>query len=230
MEKEIREYYNKSIDKTWWDFFDKFDITNFEEMIKALSSLKISGKIIYPEFEDIFKAFFYCPKDKFKVVVLGLSPYHDSSGIGIAFANRIGTTNLSPSLKILHEELMDTGLGRIHSGNCDLVEWCKQGVLLINSSLTVEKGKPKSHLDIWKWFIKDLITRLAEEEGYVFVFMGSEAKSFNTYIKDNVKNICINVVHPAADLHHNSYKFRGSDCFRMINEALISQNKKEIIW
>lgn len=179
------------------------------EIIENLNFLYSKGFIITPEKKDIFKCFTTCPYKDLKVVMIGLDPYPQKGiATGIMFGNKRGTQVLSPSLNIIKEALFNPEENVLWpndktvdylSNNFDITleSWSQQGVLLLNSALTCLVNNSESHVDLWRPFIKDLVTELnKQKEGLVYVLFGSVAKTLETYINHN-KNLVLKEHHPA---------------------------------
>ncbi len=184
-------------------------------------------KIIYPRARDMFNALKYTDYDKVKVVILGQDPYHNErEAHGLAFSVQEGISN-PPSLKNIFKELKDD-LG-IERTNGNLSDWSKQGVLLLNTVLTVEKHKPNSHKNKgWEKFTDKIIYFLNEKENpIVFILWGNNAKAKKRLIT-NSKHLIIETSHPSPFSYN--YGFKGSKPFSKTNEYLIKINKKPIKW
>ena len=137
-------------------------------------------------------------------------PQHGIS-LGYAFGN--AKEIKSSSLRIINEELTRTH-GELEDSS--LITWAQQGILLLNSSLTVETGKISSHYKIWEQFMIDLVKTLSKQD-YIWVLMGSRAQSFQFCIN---KGSVIKVKHPASDVYNDGKGFRGSNVFIRIDEEL----------
>lgn len=191
----------------------------FENCLEKINILRENNISIYPPNNQILRAFKECPMDTCKVVIIGQDPYHNvyngkPSACGVAFATENGY--VSPSLKIMFEELH-----REYDKDYrpeDLFRWCKEGVLLLNTSLTVEESKPNSHKPIWETFISMLIEAISTAKpNLVWLLMGNEAKSFE---KNILNGNIVKTVHPMADRYGAKVKFVGSDCFKKVNYFL----------
>lgn len=192
-----------SIDEYFGDWLKIIDRTELQRLLSTLSLLYKTKKI-YPNQSDVFKAFHLCPLKELKAVFIGQDPYPDSfqgkpRATGILFGNRseISEDNLSPSLKIIKEGTINFEIPH----NCiifdqTLESWAKQGVLMINSALTVEAGKVGSHSLMWREFTSLMLKNLSEyETGITYVLFGEQAQSFKSCI--GVNNYVICVKHPA---------------------------------
>lgn len=184
-------------------------------------------KIIFPPYENIFDALRFTDYDDVKVVILGQDPYHGlGEAHGLSFSVREGI-KMPPSLLNIFKELYaDLGIKR---NKTDLTDWTKQGVLLLNSIMTVEKDKPLSHKDKgWEIFTDTVISKLNERETpVIFVLWGSFARSKKELITNPIHKI-IESAHPSP--LSASRGFFGSRPFSKINNCLKSMGKEEIKW
>lgn len=183
---------------------------------------------IYPPKELIFRALELTPFENIKVVILGQDPYHgEGEANGLAFSVNKGV-ELPPSLRNIYEELKsDMGIKIPNHG--DLTSWAKQGVLLLNSVLTVEKDKPASHRNIgWEEYTDSIIKKISDKkENIVFILWGKYAQSKKAFI-DERKHLVISSPHPSPFSANKG--FFGSKPFSKTNTYLKSKGKKEIDW
>lgn len=204
------------------------DVLRSEWFIELINSVKkeYNVKTIFPLKEDIFNAFIYTPFSSVKVVILGQDPYHgEHEAHGLSFSVKKGIS-MPPSLNNIFKELYDdTGIKRT---NTDLSDWAYQGILLLNSILTVEKDKALSHNFIgWEKFTDEVIKKLSDRGNVIFVLWGSYAKQKKILI-NNKKNYIIESVHPSPLSCYRG--FFGSKPFSKINEILRMNGNKEIKW
>ena len=211
-----------------WDILLKDEIK--KEYFKNLGVFvknEYHKKIIYPEYKNIFNALRYTDYDQVKVVILGQDPYHgEHEAHGLSFSVPVGI-KMPPSLLNIFKELNnDLGIKRTKT---DLTDWAKQGVLLLNSIMTVVKDTPLSHKNKgWEIFTDRLIELLGErEEHMVFILWGSYARSKKELIK-NKKHLILESVHPSP--LSASRGFFGSKPFSKTNEFLKKNNMEEIKW
>lgn len=200
------------------DYFKKLGVFVKDEYNK---------KIIYPEYKNIFNALRYTDYNKVKVVILGQDPYHgEGEAHGLSFSVREGVKKPPSLLNIFKELESDLGIKRTKT---DLTDWAENGVLLLNSIMTVVKDSPLSHKDKgWEIFTDKLIELLGErEESLVFIFWGSYARSKKVLIK-NKKHLILESVHPSPLSAHRG--FFGSKPFSKTNEFLIENNIEPINW
>lgn len=185
-------------------------------------------KTIYPPKEDIFAALKNTPFKDVKVVIVGQDPYHgEGEAMGLSFSVHDGI-KLPPSLKNIYQELKDDlGYEPVKSG--DLTKWTKEGVLLLNATLTVVKDTPNSHSKLgWGLFTDYIIKVLNEkEEPVVFILWGNFARSKKEFIT-NKKHLVIESAHPSPFSARNG--FFGSRPFSKTNEFLKKNNIEEIDW
>lgn len=194
-----------------------------EYFIKLLKTLQIEyrTKTIFPPKHDVFRAMRLTDYDNIKVVILGQDPYHgEGEAEGLSFSVRDGIRK-PPSLKNIFKELEDD-LGYKEPQSGSLVKWTKEGVLLLNSLLTVEKDKPLSHKKLgWERFTDEIIKKINEKETpVVFILWGAYAKSKKTYIT-NKNHYIIESTHPSPFSARNG--FFGSKPFSKTNKFLISK-------
>ncbi|MFA5409580.1 MAG: uracil-DNA glycosylase [Bacilli bacterium] len=185
------------------------------------------NKIVYPKVQDMFNALKLTSYNNIKVVILGQDPYHgEGEAHGLSFSVREGIT-LPPSLVNIFKELYnDIGIKRAR-GTLD--DWAMQGVLLLNTVLTVEKDKPNSHKGKgWENFTDAIIKKLNErKDSIVFILWGNNAKAKKDLIT-NPKHLVLESSHPSPFSCH--YGFEGSKPFSKTNEFLIKNQKKPVKW
>lgn len=217
------------LEKSWKKRLEnEFEKPYMEKLKHFLVEEKKAGKNIYPPGPKIFAAFDATPFDKVKVVILGQDPYHGpGQAMGLSFSVPDGV-RFPPSLRNIFKELHDdVGAEIPKSGN--LSKWAHEGVLLLNSVLTVEEGKAGSHQGKgWEQFTDAAIHHLAEEkENLVFILWGSYAQKKAAFV-DHKKNLVIESVHPSPLSSHRG--FFGSKPFSKTNKYLESKGIKPIDW
>lgn len=184
-------------------------------------------KRCFPEYKNIFNALRYTDYDEVKVVILGQDPYHGiGEAHGLSFSVQEGCKR-PPSLDNIFKEL-ESDL-HIHRENNDLTDWAKQGVLLLNSIMSVQMDRPLSHQNHgWEMFTDAIISKLNErEKPVIFVFWGSYARSKKVLIT-NPQHKIVESVHPSP---LSAYRgFFGSRPFSKINRYLKEIGEKEIQW
>ena len=212
----------------------KWDIILKEEMKKdyfrklgTFVKHEYATKRCFPEYKNIFNALRYTDYDGVKVVILGQDPYHGiGEAHGLSFSVQEGCKR-PPSLDNIFKEL-ESDL-HIHRENNDLTDWAKQGVLLLNSIMSVQMDRPLSHQNHgWEMFTDAIISKLNErEKPVIFVFWGSYARSKKVLIT-NPQHKIIESVHPSP---LSAYRgFFGSRPFSKINRYLKEIGEKEIQW
>lgn len=194
-----------------------------------LKEEKEKGKKILPYSSDILNAFIYTRRGNVKVVILGQDPYPNRAyAMGLAFSVPENSPQIPASLQNIYKELKDD-LG-VERTNGSLLDWAKQGVLLLNTSLTVEEGKPNSHSYIgWHELVKEVIETLStEQDGLVFILWGANAHAYEQYIKCPKRHMIIRSAHPSPLSAHKG--FFGSKPFSKTNFFLESVGKEPIKW
>ena len=211
-----------------WDNVLKEEIKKdyFINLLNTVNEL-YNTKTIYPPKKDVFNAFRLSYND-IKVVILGQDPYH-GEGEAHGFAFSCLKTPIPPSLKNIYKELKtDLNIEKdILDGN--LLPWVKQGVMLLNTGLTVEKDKPNSHKDLgWHTFTDSVIQKLNErEKPLVFILWGNNAREKKKYIT-NPKHLIIESAHPSPFSANNG--FFGSRPFSKTNDFLKKNGINPINW
>lgn len=218
------------LEKTWKKALGEYLETEaFVSLMKFVQNEYSSQRTIYPSFKNIFSAFDLTPWNKVRVVILGQDPYHGTGQAhGLAFSVP-ESIPLPPSLRNIYKELSaDLGIDtKKRSGN--LAHWADQGVLLLNSVLTVEADKAASHAKKgWELFTDYIIEKLSnEKEHLVFILWGSYAQKKGSTIDHN-KHLVITSPHPSP---LSSYRgFFGSQPFSQTNTYLESHNYTRITW
>ena len=216
------------IDKSWYEVLNgEFDKPYFFK-IREFVRTEYKNKVIFPEPKDIFNAFNSTSFNKVKVVIVGQDPYHgEGQAHGLSFSVNKGV-DIPPSLKNIFKEIEDD-LGLVPKNSGNLQHWADQGVLLINTVLTVEKGKPHSHKGIgWEEFTNTAIKKLSEKRhGLVFLLWGNSAQEKEKLI-DLDRHLVLKSVHPSPLSAYNG--FFGCKHFSQTNNYLESINKSPIEW
>lgn len=211
-------------------FNDWMKVINPNLLLQILKS--IDNVDICPQKQDVFNAFKLCSLEDCKVVFLGQDPYPQRGvATGILFGNRnsVKEEDLSPSLQIIKEAVIDyTKPHNVVSFDNTLESWARQGILMINSALTVEVNKIGSHTNIWRPFIAQLLQNLSSyHTGILYVLFGQQAQTFEPYIKKENNHI-LKENHPA--FYARSKKRMPSDVFFKINTYLCKQYNQTIEW
>lgn len=219
---------NVNIKKEWQEVLkEEFEKEYFISLMNFVS-YEYKNKVVYPEAKNIFNAFNLCSFNDTKVVIIGQDPYHQpNQAHGLCFSV-LDPTPCPPSLKNIYKEIeLDLEI-ELPTSN-DLSRWAKQGVLLINATLTVEANKAGSHQNKgWEEFTDSVINHLAKEkQGIVFLLWGSYAQKKGGFI-DETKHLVLKSVHPSP---LSAYRgFFGNNHFSQTNNYLISNGKKPIDW
>ena len=215
------------INKNWDKILEEEFKKDYFKKLGIFVKNEYKSKIIFPPYENIFDALRFTDYDNVKVVILGQDPYHGlGEAHGLSFSVK-DNVKMPPSLLNIFKELYsDLGIKRTKS---DLTDWTKEGVLLLNSIMTVEKDKPLSHKNKgWEIFTDTVISKLNErEEPVIFLLWGSFARSKKELITNNRHKI-IESVHPSPLSANRG--FFGSKPFSKINNYLKNMDKEEIKW
>ena len=216
------------IEESWKEALkDEFEKPYFENLVRYLHEEKSAGQTIYPPGRQIFKAFELTPVDKVKIVILGQDPYHGAGqAMGLSFSVPDGIP-APPSLKNIFKEIHDD-LGITMSGRPNLERWARQGVLLLNASLTVQAGMPNSHSKIgWTEFTDAVIRWLSTHRtGIVFLLWGSYARAKKALI-DTSRHYVLEAAHPSP-LARGA--FFGCRHFSKTNDILIKEGLEPVDW
>ena len=221
---------NIKIHESWLKFIkSEFDKEYMKNIKNSILNYKKSGKIIYPKNNEIFNAINLTEFEETKVIILGQDPYHGpGQAHGLSFSVKDGIKP-PPSLINIFKEIESDLSINVEKENGNLTRWAKQGVLLLNSLLTVEKGKPLSHKEIgWETLTDKIIEVLNQNKrGLVFILWGSHARSKKYLISQN-KNLIIESSHPSPLSAHRG--FIGSKPFSRTNKYLVKNNMNPINW
>ena len=206
-----------------WDLMlkNEFNKTYFKNLTSFINN-EYETKTIFPKKEDIFNSFNYCSYSNVKVVVIGQDPYHNfNQAHGLAFSVIKGN-KIPPSLRNIYKEL-NSDLGIDIPSHGELTSWAKQGILLLNTILTVEAHSPLSHKNKgWEYFTDEVISILNNDnKPKVFVLWGNNAISKNKLIT-NKNHLIISSSHPSPLSARHS--FFGSKVFSKINKFLNINN------
>lgn len=216
------------LEKSWKDVLkEEFQKDYMKELQAFLVGEKKKGQLIYPSSPNIFNAFNYTPFDKVKVVIIGQDPYHgpnQAHGLSFSVQNGIKTP---PSLLNIYKELQNDIPGFVIPQHGDLTNWAKQGVLLLNATLTVEAGKAGSHKKKgWERFTDEVIKKLSERrKGIIFLLWGKFAQSKAVLI-DHSKHYFLVAPHPSP----LARGFKGCQHFSKTNALLRKIGLQEINW
>lgn len=217
------------IERSWKKVLEReFDEKYFEDLTKFVKGEYKKGTV-YPPAKFIFNAFELTPFDKVKVVILGQDPYHGvNQANGLAFSVN-DNIQIPPSLINIYKEIESDIGEKTKNKNGNLENWAKQGVLMLNATLTVRAHRAASHQNKgWEKFTDTVVKILSEQkENIVFILWGSYAQKKGSVIDEN-KHLVIRSVHPSPLSAYNG--FFGSKPFSQTNAYLIFNNKDPIVW
>lgn len=205
-----------------------FESAYMAELRQFLGEQKALGKTIYPAGDEIFAALNATAFEAVKVVILGQDPYHGpGQAHGLSFSVRKGV-RIPPSLQNIYKELA-TDVDFVRPDHGCLSEWAEQGVLLLNSVLTVEAGLAASHQSKgWEKFTDSVVSHLnVDATGIVFILWGNYAQKKGAMI-DRDRHLVLQSVHPSP--LSASHGFFGNHHFSKSNEYLLAQDKSAIDW
>jgi uracil-DNA glycosylase len=209
---------------------EEFEKPYMKQLEVFLASEIKAGAEIYPPFEEIFNAFCHTPFEKVKVVIMGQDPYHGKGQAhGLSFSVARGVSQ-PPSLQNIFKELKDD-LGIEPPSHGSLIDWADQGVLLLNATLTVRAGEPKSHFGRgWELFTDRVVQLLCmRKDPLVFILWGkSAAEKFEHIQKNAAQHLVLTAAHPSPFSAHSG--FFGCKHFSKTNEFLKKIGKKPIDW
>ena len=212
----------------WKEFLrDELNSNNFQAIMSALA-IERKNFTIFPENDEIFRAFDFTIPSNIKVVIIGQDPYHgkgQAHGLSFSVPNGVKTP---PSLRNIFIELQ-SDLKYYISSNGNLESWAKQGVLLLNSTLTVKEKKAGSHQKIgWELFTDSIIKKISDKnEGVVFLLWGAFAQKKSLLI-DTRRHHILTTTHPSP---FSAYRgFFGCKHFSKTNKILLNNNQKPINW
>ena len=207
---------------------DQFSETYMKKLKDFLLSEKKSGKRIFPPGREIFTAFNLVSSESVRAVIIGQDPYHgEKQANGLCFSVNNGIEN-PPSLNNIFKELKENyNITRLNS---DLSDWSNQGVLLLNSILSVRRKFPGSHRHIgWETFTDNVIKIISNEKSnLIFMLWGNYAKNKEKFIHDN-NHLILKSGHPSPLSANKGYWF-GNKHFLKCNDFLIKQNMRPIKW
>ena len=204
-----------------------FQDENYQK-IRSFLKQEYSHHIVYPDMYDIFNCFKLTPFDQVKVVLLGQDPYHnEGQAHGLCFSVQDGV-DAPPSLVNIYKELHDDlGCPIPKSGN--LTKWAKQGVLLLNTALTVRAHMANSHKNCgWTWFTDNVIQRISQQRDHVvFILWGGNARSKKSLI-DSSRHCILECAHPSPLSAYNG--FFGCRHFSKANQYLVEHDVSPVDW
>ncbi|HIF9228390.1 TPA: uracil-DNA glycosylase [Photobacterium damselae] len=216
--------------QSWQNFLQQQQQQEYFEQIQSyVANARQQGKVVYPPEEDVFSAFTATPLDQVKVVILGQDPYHGpDQAHGLSFSVKPGVKT-PPSLANMYKELATDIDGFTIPDHGYLQSWAEQGVLLLNTVLTVEQGNAHSHAKIgWETFTDKVIEHIDQEcEGVIFLLWGARAQKKGKKINTQ-KHHVLKSAHPSP---LSAYRgFFGCQHFSQTNTLLQAMNKTPITW
>jgi uracil-DNA glycosylase len=216
-----------SLESSWRSVLAKIvEEPRFKKLASKLDKAYKSKKV-YPVREDIFKALELTPFDEIKVVIIGKIPfYRQNQADGLAFSSKLGSEINQTSQIIINEAIKDVNIYRPDSAS--LVNWAKQGVLLLNSALTAPSDKPAGHLPDWQWFSNKIIDQIIKnKEPKVFILWGEHGEKFVSKLQ-NSQHLVIKAPNPSPLSAANG--FYGSKPFSKVNKFLEKNGYEKIDW
>lgn len=217
------------IEESWKNALsDEFEKEYFQKLTDFVRGEYLAGKTVYPEPKNIFNAFNLCPLNEVRVVIIGQDPYHEpGQAHGLCFSVQNGV-DLPPSLVNIYKEI-ESDIGHKSITNGDLTQWARQGVLLLNSTLTVQAHLAASHSGKgWETFTDAVIKTIAQNKKHVvYMLWGSFAQN-KAAIVDKNENLILTSAHPSP---LSAYRgFFGNHHFSRANEYLIAHGDEPINW
>lgn len=217
--------------KDYLELIDKDILLTTQKMLNdEIKKSKSELTLIYPKVNELFSIFWKCRLEDIRVVIIGQDPYHNNinQANGIAFSVSDDII-LPPSLKNIFKELKNC-YSDIERKSGDLEDWVKQGIFLLNASLTVNKGVPGSHLYIWEKFTDHIIDIIQKRGDIIFCMWGKFAESKINIIKNN-SNIILQSSHPSPfSALQTDNPFIGSRVFLKIDNCLEKLGFSKIKW
>lgn len=213
----------------WGDVLSPYISTPSFDHVRSQLRLEKSKTVVYPSDDKIFKAFELCQFKDLKVVILGQDPYHRGEAIGVCFGVDTTQSKIPPSLRVIVKELQSQ-YPEIDTSNFDysLYSWAQQGVLLLNTYLTVAKNSPGSHQNMWAWWTASILKEICARKcgNVLFILWGKHAQSFSYLIPSC---LILKSAHPAAEAYGGG-GFFGNKHFIQVNETLANKGIPGINW
>ncbi len=217
------------INKTWDNFlYNEFQQPYFQQL-SAFIHQEYEEKTIFPSKKEVFSSFYYTDLDKVKVVILGQDPYHEpGQACGLAFAVKPGV-KVPPSLVNVYKEIRADLNIEMNGNNGYLLPWARQGVLLLNTVMTVEQGKANSHKGKgWEIFTDHVIELLdKQQQPIVFLLWGGNARA-KVSLLNNPRHLVLTAAHPSPLSAYNG--FFGCRHFSKCNQFLTNSGVQPIDW
>ena len=239
--KEIQKKLYENLTKHGWGSKLKMFLLSeeFTSILRYLYDESQEGRKFTPVLKDIFNAFYECPYDKLKIVIVGQDPYPQ---IGVADGIAFSCSNSEkeqPSLRYIFDEIEQTVYKPHLPGNKpeisrenydkDLRRWSRQGILMLNTALTCEINNIGSHVDLWKPFMIHLFDMLnTYNTGIIYVFLGKKAMEWHKNISAN--NYKFFAPHPASAVYNGTAHWDSGNLFNNINKVMHDLYGEQIIW
>ena len=218
---ELDELMYNRMGASWYEQLEEYILSDNYQKVREYLDKRSEDTIIYPDAEQAFAAFKASPYESTKVVILGQDPYHDGSANGLAFSTYV---KLTPSLRVILNSMSEE-LGLKYYRSTNLIDIAEQGVLLLNTAMSVERKKAGSHLHIWKEFIDTVLSRLYDKTYLVWMLWGNSAKEA---VSPPQHHSVLSTNHPAAKIYNPDVEFKPQ--FLKCNELLRSHGLSEINW
>ena len=214
----------------WWSLLRTEFAKDYMYKIYDFLGDESKVKTIYPHGDLLYKAFEVCDYNQVKVVILGQDPYHNGVAHGLAFSDV--THKGTPSLRKIREAVGKECYkqGETYQFEYNLTRWANQGVLLLNTILSVEKGKPLSHQGIgWEQFTGEVIKLLnLKTSPIVYLLWGKNAREYKNMISNEL-HLVLEAEHPVASSYAGR-EWNNGECFTKCNDFLIAHGVEPIIW
>jgi uracil-DNA glycosylase len=230
-------YTKMSMDPKWYDLLKGYLLSeDFKKiMIHVITNLLKENKRFTPTLKNIFSAFQKTPYDSTRLVLLGQDPF-SQAGIadGLAFSCKnglIAQPSLRYMLRAINKTVYNNDGEEWKLFDRDLSRWAEQGVLLLNTALTVEVGKPNSHANLWKDFTAYVIDMLSnKKESLGWILLGKQAQEYTELFPENHKHVIFAASHPASAAYTKMKNWECNDIFNAVNAYLAANNQTQIIW
>ncbi len=216
------------INRTWDEFLNSEFAKDYFKSLSAFLREEYAHKEIYPSKQEVFSSFYFTDLDKVRVVILGQDPYHEpGQACGMCFAVKPGVPQPPSLVNIFREISSDLNIPMSRNGY--LLKWARQGVLLLNTVLTVERGKANSHKGKgWETFTDHVIEKLNSlDQPMVFLLWGANAKA-KMPLLTNPRHLVLTAAHPSPLSAYNG--FFGCRHFSKTNEYLKNNGSAAIDW
>lgn len=229
----FKEFFHES----WWNKIKSFiESEDCDKIYEYLKSEGRRGKQIAPSSFNTYRAFKETPLNEINVILLGYCPYHifyqgNPIADGLGFSCSI-TNRLQPSLDVMYRGLeidLYNGLNLEYYKSPDLLYMAKQGILLLNSSLTVEKNKPGSHQELWRSFMKYLFEEVFAYTGIPIIFIGKDAAYYERYVTPLTHGPSFKIEHPAFAARNNQ-EWDTQGVFTKVTNIIKQNNGINLKW